>query len=120
MQVGHFLPWKRHLYLAHKEGRRLAVGEIYQVFVQTSGVRPYGCVCACFGATCESAEQGRGNLLSGVQDNVRVPKVGGGCSRNCKVAKETCDQSPSWLCMLGCVCDGSFVCCGCVYALAGI
>lgn len=31
-QVGHFLPWKRHLYLAAKEGRKLAVGEIYQEY----------------------------------------------------------------------------------------
>ena len=31
LMVGHFLPWKRHLYLATLEGRKLAVGEIYQV-----------------------------------------------------------------------------------------
>lgn len=31
LMVGHFLPWKRHLYLGTKQGRRLAVGEIYQV-----------------------------------------------------------------------------------------
>lgn len=32
LMVGHFLPWKRHLYLATKEGRKLAVGEIYQEY----------------------------------------------------------------------------------------
>ena len=32
LMVGHFLPWKRHLYLTQKEGRRLAVGEIYQEY----------------------------------------------------------------------------------------
>ena len=26
------MPWKRHLYLAAKEGRKLAVGEIYQEY----------------------------------------------------------------------------------------
>ena len=43
LMVGHFLPWKRHLYLGTKEGRRLAVGEIYQV-CRSSTFRPrVGC-----------------------------------------------------------------------------